>query len=230
MLSHRLRTHPVLAVVFIGLTGAWDAASAQPTPPPLPKHDVTVLGGWGAIHNLDERDYDAWDGVAVAAIEVGRYWTDHLKTEVQVQTTTEALIFENSRQPTVVPGVPNPVFRYAELRVKVSGAAAHVQYQFFRNQWIHPFLGIGVSVDGDRLRREYPEQAVPIGQFGTGPFVYLGREVTPARTEWTARPSLSGGLKMYVARRAFFRSDAAVTVATGSRRTFRWQLGAGVDF
>lgn len=219
----------IAAAVVVGLVGSFNA-DAQTAGPNLPRYDIGVLGGWGGLRSTSDRDYNPWDGVGVVALQIGRYWTDHIKTEVQIQTTSEAVVFENPRAPVVVPGVSTPVFRYSELQMRVRGAAALVHYQFFRNQWFHPFLGVGVSIDVDRLQRRFPEQVVPAGPNASLPWVTLAREVGPIRTETSVRPLLAGGFKVYVAHRAFLRSDASLGVSVHERGTLRWQFGGGFDF
>ena len=126
------------------------------------------------------------------------------------------------RSPTIrVPGIAVPVYRSFEQRAQVTSIAPAVHYQFFRNQWFHPLLGAGVSLDRDRVRRVYPEQPVPIGANGGAPWVQLPREEQPTRTTIVLRPLLLGGFKAYVASRAFLRSDVSATFAVRSRAVGR---------
>lgn len=217
----------VVAVTAL-LAAAGSAHGQDAAPPQLPKHDLAVLAGWGAVRHEDRRAYDSWDGVGVVALEVGRYWTDHLKTELQIQTTSEAVTFESEPEPVRYAGVSGPVYRYAERYARTSSLAAVVHYQFFRNAWFHPFLGVGASIDRDRIRRVRPEQVVPTGASGP-PWVVIARESEPARVEMLVRPVVAGGFKAYVASRAFVRSEASVGFARDGS-ILRWQFGAGFDF
>lgn len=205
------------------------SASAQAAPPKLPAFDAAVLGGWGAVRHEDRRAYDSWDGVGVVALEVGHYWSDHLKTELQLQTSSEAFSYEPEPEPVSYLGVPGPVYRFAERYTRTSSLAAVVHYQFFHNAWFHPFLGVGASIDRDRVSRVRPEQSVPFGSTAGPPWVVLPRQAEPARVATLVRPVVVGGIKAYVASRAFLRSDASLALARDSS-TLRWQFGAGFDF
>lgn len=213
--------------VFVPDTAAVAQSSQVPTIE-LPHYDVTVLGGWGAVREVDERSYASWDGVGVVALEIGRYWTDHVKSELQVQFTSEARSYGGYPERSIDPGATIPIFRYSERFTRVASVAMTAQYQFFRNQWFHPFLGAGVSLDRDRVRLVWPEQTVPVGS--NGPYRTLPREELPARIDATWRPIIMGGFKVYVAQRAFLRSDAGLALRQAGRSTFRWQFGAGFDF
>jgi hypothetical protein len=215
----------ILAIPFV----VPPSARAQAVPPKLPAFDAAVLAGWGALRGDEAATYDSWDGVSVVALAIGYYWTDNLKTELQLQTGTEASYYG---YPEVirVPGIAVPVYRSFEQRAHVTSIAPAVHYQFFRNQWFHPFLGAGVSLDRDRVRRVYPEQPVPTGANGGPPWAQLPREEQPTRTTIVPRPLLLGGFKAYVASRAFLRTDASATFVVRSRAMLRWQVGVGFDF
>ncbi len=79
---------------------------------------------------------DSWYSVAAIDATVGRYWTPHFKTEFDVGTAGEGRIY-------------GP-YREQNLRETTVGATA--LYQFFENQWVHPFIGGGVELAREHIR------------------------------------------------------------------------------
>src|SRR5262245_57349771 len=74
-----------VALLICCVTPVWVAA--QPALPVLPRNDATLTIGWaGSEYELSR--YDRWHGSLLVAGGVGRYWTDHLKTELEVGWST----------------------------------------------------------------------------------------------------------------------------------------------
>jgi hypothetical protein len=219
----------LFAVVFL-LAGAREAAAQSPIV--LPAWDSSVVTGLfvGIPKDVSEREtYDHTYQVATVAMTAGRYVTPHLKLEGELTFSQEG---ERYVQRFVqVPGLgPYPVS--AEQMVRTNSVSGAVVWQFFENQWAHPFVFAGGALDFDRERlHTYPQVSY------RGDPRIPGNEIVVAtdRTEdlgTTARLRglLGVGTKVYVGSRAFLRLDTRVgfTGDSGGHVTFR--IGAGFDF
>ena len=109
-----------------------------------------------------------------------------------------------------------------------SSAAAALAYQFFENQWVHPFLGAGIEAirEVDRLEVQLLQPGVP-----QPPGVPLPPVLIPeTQIRYTVRPFVTGGVKWYVSERAFIRSDILTTLSSDGAESVVWRAGVGVDF
>jgi opacity protein-like surface antigen len=211
----------LLSVLICGVTPAW--AAAQTAPATLPGNDTIISLGWaGADHDI--HDQRRWHGSLLVGLSGGHYWTDHLKTEVEASWNSprEREIYETiERQGGYTYALSD--YRGYDIRVGV------VQlYQFGRNEWVHPYLGVGADV----VRREASVERLPQSRT-----VFLqNRNIPvniPAASERTttvfAHAVFKTGLKMYVSEKAFFNTE----VKFGVRRDVDhlvWKIGMGVDF
>ena len=57
-----------------------------------------------------------------------------------------------SQRFTTVPGSPTQYPYSAQEFVRVRQGSARVRWQFLENQWIHPYLSAGVSIEEERTR------------------------------------------------------------------------------
>jgi hypothetical protein len=176
----------------------------------------------------DDRQYDRWYNTGTLAITAGHYLNPHLKIEAE-----GAFAGEGQRYVTRVvqiPGTgPYPVSTNEHVRINsVSGALV---WQFFDNQWVHPFVSAGVSLDFDRERRH----TWPQSYFRGDPRI-PGNEI-PIAVESTqdlgttrrARGMVGTGVKVYMTPRAFFRADTRIAVGRRSGHV-ALRVGFGVDF
>jgi len=163
-------------------------------------------------NRADLESYDTWYSVASVGGNVGRYWTPHFKTEFEAGTSGEGHIW-------------GP-YREQKLRETTIGATA--LYQFFDNQWVHPFAGAGVELVHERaIASAFPPPTLrvlsPIG--GGVPTLAAFDEVS-----YTVRPVLTGGFKFYVSPHAFVRTDVRTAVSAERPLAVQWRGGIGFDF
>jgi hypothetical protein len=187
-------------------------------PPDPARWDISAGAGTFSGRRTGINDWDTWYTTGAARIDVGFYWTPHLRTEATVLRSGEGHLF--SQTPVVVPGQAFPSFQYATHRMQTTQVSAAVTYQFLENAWVHPFLSAGtlLSVDRDRV------EAAP-----TRP----GPAALPVLTETqtsAVHPFIAAGAKFYVSPRAFIRSDLRVSLGTGGRSQVSVGAGIGVDF
>src|SRR5215510_3058199 len=128
-------------------------ARAQPVVTPKRSvADVSGTIGWFNLRDADpERRFDDWaNRMADLSAGAGWYWTDNLKTQVDFGVTNKTdrysyeELFINGHQ------------TYAPFETTLSSRhlAIAQDYQFFRNQWLHPRVGAGVDVAWERTLTE----------------------------------------------------------------------------
>jgi opacity protein-like surface antigen len=220
---NRLQACTVLAL----LTAAPGPLFAQDPPPRLMRGDVSGTIGWVNSNKGDASydHYNDWRSQAAFSLGAGWYWTDHHQTRVEVSGTTETTFY--SAVPVSFVGGQTfiPVQRSFESR-RVS-LTQH--YQFRRNEWVHPFVGVGVDV----VREQVTRRDEPV--FGYDPITRQSRLIRDAvqhgtQDENSARGVLTAGVKAYMSRKVFAVTDLRVSI--GSRRTedVQWRFGLGADF
>ena len=212
----------LLAVLICGATPAW--AAAQTASATLPANDTIIAIGWaGAEHQIyDQRQ---WHGSLLVGLSGGHYWTDHLKTEVDTSwnSSRRHQIYENIERQG---GYTYALSDYTSHDIR----AGIVQlYQFGRNDWVHPYVGLGA----DLVRRD---ASIDRLQQSRTIFIAPNRNVPveiPAESERKttvfAHAVLKTGLKMYVSDKAFFNTELKFGVRHDVDHVV-WKLGMGVDF
>jgi len=113
-----------------------------------------------ALQHRNKTDFggsDRWYSVAAIDGSVGHYWTPHIKLELDVGTTGQGEIA--GAEPAAASGLPFPFSRYREHKLRETTIGGTAMYQFFENQWVHPFVGAESSwcTNGTWLIR-FPQQ------------------------------------------------------------------------
>jgi hypothetical protein len=215
-------------VLFVAGTLAAVPSTGLCQAAPIARADFTAATGSFSSNRGELVDnYERWPHTAFGSLAAGLYWTDHLKSEVEVARTGTAELygFEYLGLPEA-PGFGVPVERRFDS-VKVSAAQL---VQFGRNARFHPFIGAGIDVDRERAVYERRGQNQLI--YGAGGRVERAISVPPqstSRTTTHVRGFGTGGFKGYFSERGFFRTELKVQV--GSRlEQVMWKMGLGVDF
>jgi hypothetical protein len=207
-------------VVSLALGGPAQAqTSALQAALDQPKWDA--VGGFSL---LSARDADVGDdgtgsvGTFQGRLDVGRYWTPHLKFGIhaasgpRLRTAALDYVDANGRL------FPTVVVTHARLITLSPG----VTYQFGDNAFLHPYVTGGLQIDLLQLHRERDPGAVraPV------PVPRIDVRETAVHT----RPFAAAGFKAYFNRRVFVRPEATAGFGAGGVRNFTLHLGAGVDF
>jgi len=229
-------TTPLLTILaaFVTVTLCPAAVSAQTTavdPTRTSPWDSTVVVGMLSSHpgRRDGSSFgDDWFNAAQFAVILGRHFTQHLKTELEFSTSAEGHRFV--QQIVSVPALPYPVPLGSDEYSRLSELGASFTYQFFENQWVHPFVQVGAAADFDRARvHTWPQTYFESGRPPGNQVVLATDHSTDPRTTVTARAILTAGAKLYVNRRMFVRTDARVGAGPrGQHLLFR--IGTGWDF
>jgi len=210
-------------LLFTIAPSAW----AQPARPdgPTSRADIGGSIGWFNADKGELVEYDSWYNRSVfGGVSLGWYWTDNLKTELEVGVSSraerEVYVYrvEAGRQTSF-----ESTFHFGTRRIAVGQ-----QYQFFRNAWFHPYLAAGVDVTWESIEHEDG----PVNVYDAAARTVV--ETRPARiypreTPQHTRPFAGFGFKSYMTPRSFFRSDLKLVFRDGVDEMLL-RLGFGVDF
>lgn len=194
--------------------------------------DVTVAAGVLAGRpDLPDTDRyrDTWYDTGQAGLIVGRHLSTNLKVELELSTAAEGRQYVERY--VTVPGVTHPVPYGTERFTTQRQLSGSLVWQFFENQWVHPFVQAGVSADVERVRSHTPAQSFYVGDPrlpGSRVVVTEERHEGPDTTT-TAGLVLGSGAKLYATPHVFIRTDGRVT-ANGRGHHVAVRLGLGVDF
>jgi hypothetical protein len=214
-----VRAHTIL------LIGLLSAAAVPAGAQPLARGDVTGTLGWFNANKSEFDSYNDWyNRSAHVGALVGWYWSDHLKTELELGATSRTNLYTS--RPLVIDGQPNYIS--SEHRFSTRRLGIGQQYQFFRNAWAHPHVAAGVDLTWETADR----RDQPVVQYD--PVSRQTRVLQPAQTiapstELHVRPFAEVGTKLYMSRRAFFRTDLRLTFRSRVDEVLM-RFGFGVDF
>ena len=213
------------AAIFFSHSAIAQTITLAPSDPKV--WDTTVTIGWlGGNKQALAGPWNDWYDTFATSLDVGRYWTSHLKTEVGATFTTTGDVY--SQDQFSVPGQPSPIFFSREHRFRLTAVNLSGAYQALENSWVHPYIGGGVQLAWERHEVEAPFQTA-FGRDGRGPFV-VPLVPEPRRTTFDPRPFLSGGAKFYLTEHGFVRTDlSAAFDGSGATRVW-WRIGGGIDF
>jgi opacity protein-like surface antigen len=214
------------AAAILFLTGEMASVRAQePNGHKLVRGDVTGSVGWLHVNKEELGTYDDWHSRALfGSVGVGIYWTDHVKTELQVGANDRFTVYAPAR--FEIAGQPfgsSSEYEFAARRLSLTG-----QYQFGRNQWFHPFLGAGIEVLAERTSRR--DAAVySFDQVTRQSRIVRDAVAHPDRTDVRTLALVTTGFKAYVHPRAFFLTDGRVSFDSRINEVLL-RFGLGIDF
>jgi hypothetical protein len=193
-------------------------ARAQTAAAALPRVDVAAATGWFAADRSIQGDdcCSSWSSSLFRGVSGGFYWTEHLKTEVELAAPgpTEGYTVRSER-------LAGNLFRYfsEEHRISANRVSLSQAYQFGHNSSFHPFVRAGVDFDHERDEIE--------GHVSTGSTF---EEQHSVATRTRARPFGGVGFKAYFNERAFFRGEARFSPGSEGLDQMAWTAGVGIDF
>jgi hypothetical protein len=218
----------IASVLFLFFAAADVAAQS---PPNLPKWDTAAVTGVFDGHPSEPPEsgsFDRWYHTGTVGLAAGRYLTSMLKLEGEVTFSGEGSRY--TLRLVDVPGIGQRPFS-AEQLIHSNGISSALVWQFFENQWVHPFLMAGASLDFNRETVHIWQQTFYRGD----PRVPGNEVIVPDRVEHAAttravRGLVGGGAKLYVTPRAFFRTDTRIGIGSHSSGHVSFRLGFGTDF
>jgi len=207
-----------------------DAHAQQSNHLKLPAAARWDVSGQLSMLNRNKSDLSQWDHwYSVAAVNGtgGHYWTPHFKSEFEIGMGGEGTI--DAEEETAVPGQSFPYLRYRDHKLREMTVGATAFYQFFENQWVHPFVGGGAEL----VRERHFADGMPAAsvRFSTAvPNLVLPAVPAIDTISYSVRPVLTGGFKFYVSPRAFVRTDVRTALSTDRPVAWEWRGGIGFDF
>lgn len=183
---------------------------------------VGTLGWLNARQAVPEGygDDDDWYNRSLyGGASFGWYWTDHWKSEIDGGATTRAEL--RGGQTTFVGGRQDSI--YSTYGFSTSRIALGQQYQFFRNVWVHPFIGGGIDFTWESI-----DQFDQV--FSSFPTPATVRIDHPDRSEFHTRPFATVGLKAYMTPHGFFRTDVKFVADSHGLDEVTLRFGFGIDF
>jgi hypothetical protein len=203
----------------------WPVASeAQPA------WDVSAFAGvfaGGVPSERDEPYADDWFHTGQAGGVVGRHITRHLKVELEAAGTGGGAQFV--QQFVTVPGLSFPYPVGSEVTTSVRSIVGAVTWQFFDNEWVHPFVTTGVAVDFERRSIHVWEQRYYPGDPRAGSVLIAAERRDGSHTTRVLRGLFGGGVKLYVHEKAFIRADGRLSLGANPAN-IALRIGAGLDF
>lgn len=229
MKTTTIRAAAVMAAALLLAT----AAAAQETPiislapSDPPRWDLAGHVAWfgsprSRVGSQGSRRYE----VAAGGVTVGRYWTPHLKTEIQGTVARQGRIY--SAEQVAVPGQSFPSYVPSEHVFQATTVHAGVAYQWFENQWFHPFAGGGLDVVRERRRTDLLQRFISSREFPT-PQAIPGSRGTE-QVNYAARPFVDAGFKLFVSDHAFIRSELTMSISGRGLAQTAWSSGVGIEF
>jgi hypothetical protein len=207
------------------------ARDDQPSAPPnMPRWDVDASIGLLTTSDLGGDRFNGFEladgdhrAMPAYVFGVGRFWTQHVKSDVGVTLTPEQYSYEVVRTTSLAltPGGYDYTNRLSRLTT-LSGA---VTYQFFENTFVHPYVSGGVNLGwvGEHRFRDELTTTDKRRQYAIA-------RVDEHDTSLLIRPIVVTGCKSYFNERTFLRTEALVAFGPGGVAQATFRIGAGVDF
>ena len=224
-----MRTYLWAAAASLLVAGSAAAQPAGAPAAPVQRGDFHAVIGWQNLRQERGRDtldsYNNWaNGILYGGAGVGWYWTEHVKTQVDLGAGTTGRHYHFST--VIING--QQTGESARVSVRQQSLAIAQQYQFFRNQWFHPHVAAGVEIARERRTEEFQ----PVFVFD--PVTHISGTLRPARFvgpthRMIARPFGEVGFKAYMTRRSFFTTDMRLMARSGIDEVLL-RIGFGVDF
>jgi hypothetical protein len=213
-----MRGLTLVAALAAALATPAAAAAQQPA---LPKWDAGASFGllFGDGWHPGADDYG--EPHAAYHLELGRFWTTHLKSDAAVILTHRSSDYDYT---TLVPGVLGAysLTEHERTLTALSGAAT---YQFFENAMMHPFVSAGVQVGIANDHAKRTPQTYTVNRV-----TYTVPAVDSRETKALMRPFVAVGAKSYFNERTFIKSELSVAVNGDGVSHSVLRLGFGVDF
>jgi hypothetical protein len=223
-----LRLFPLLLVPIISFPGVAIAQATSSAPVAAAREapfDAAGYVAWfranrGGIGGQTFRD---WFTTPRLSLGIGRYWTEHLKTEAEFAITGHGNLvsFEELESE---PRVSRYLYRDHTYQIRTLSLVQ--AWQFRHNAWVHPFLGAGIDVDWERRT---VETSLQVSDNRSEPAFTAEALPRETRTEVIPRAVAVAGLKAYLTRSAFFRTDVRASFRESVDQV-AWRFGIGLDF
>ncbi len=223
--------------VFVGLFGFAALAEAQDATASSSIQKLNNKTGWDVAATAgllssnpapSEHPYaDEWYFAGRYAVSIGRYWSPHLKTEIELVNATEGERY--IERVANLPGVPHSYVYTAREHHTLRQVSGRTVWQFFENAWAHPYVFAGLVYDADRVETFVPSQWLYQPRTPDAPLIPSPPQAPDAVTVHRLGATAGLGAKLYASPRVFVTTAVVVSYARPSTTTSIIG-GFGVDF
>ena len=218
----RRRVIPLTAAVTLiaATAGAQTAAST----PEIPDWDVTFSLGVLSSSPKDEgqtRGGTVWHGEAL--LDLGHYWTQHLKTEAGISFLNQREDYDFDAFP--VAGLPDRGYSVVQQSIRLALITPALTYQFGENEFAHPYVSGGARIELlDIHSRRYAQT------FTQNRTMYSVPALDRTDSIVVVRPVVAAGFKSYFNERTFIRTEVQASIGADHRVHPAARVGFGLDF
>lgn len=223
-----------IIVVFLRLAGlaeAQDAAEASSIDALSneARWDVSATAGLLSSNPAPSKHPYAneWYFAGRYAVSIGRYWSPHLKTEIELVNTSEGERY--IERVANLPGVPHSYVYTARERHTLRQVSGRTVWQFFENAWVHPYVFAGLVYDADHVATFVPPQWLYQPRTPDASLIQSPPQTLDAMTVHRFGATAGVGAKLYASPRVFVNTAVVVSYARPSTTTSIIG-GFGVDF
>lgn len=169
--------------------------------------------------------YEHWTPAFTGTLEVGRYWTSHLKTELGVVFLPS---HQGGGQESVIVPTGQSGTAYITSRVRQTQFTVAATHQFGENAFVHPYVSVGARVGLlDINQSRWPRADV----FADGRYVsYVIPAIDRHFTDVRVRPYAALGSKSYFSERIFVRPEVMLAFGNRGLGQYALRVAFGVDF
>ena len=169
--------------------------------------------------------YEQWTPAFTGTLDVGRYWTSHLKTELGVVFLPSQ---QGGGQESVIVPTGQSGTAYITSRVRQTQFTFAATHQFGENAYVHPYVSVGARVGLlDITQSRWPRADVfADGRFVSYAIPALDRHFTDIRV----RPYAALGSKSYFSERIFVRPEVMLAFGNRGLGQYALRVAFGVDF
>ena len=213
---------PLTAVIT--LIAAVAPAQTAGSPPEMSDWDVTFSLGVLSSSPKDEAQNHggtAWHSEVL--LDVGHYWTQHVKTEAGISFLNQRDDYEFESFP--VPGLPGGGYSVIQKSIRMALVTPALTYQFGENELAHPYVSVGARVEFLEIHSARDAQIITQNRI-TYPVPGLDRRDSVV----LVRPIVAAGFKSYFNERTFIRTELQTSVGADLRAHPAARVGFGFDF
>ena len=211
-----------------------DTALCQGSSSPLARADIAASIGSFSAKRADASEYNQWTHSLVGSVGGGYYWSDHLKTEIDVAVGRPggSLRLRAGRR------CRNRHSRafFWNTPIKASPSRSDSRTSSVETRSFIPSSARALTSSAGVTRPSVQRSRSPIytrNPLNPQIISVTGQISIPAltRTETTVTvsPYAAAGFKAYFTERGFFRTDLKVSLRSGVDRV-TWRAGFGADF
>jgi hypothetical protein len=187
--------------------------------------DAAGYAAWFRVNRggIGGETFRDWFTTPRVSLGIGHYWTEHLKTEAEFAITGQGNLvsFEELESE---PGISRYLYRDHTYSVSTTVAGAGLAVP---TQRLGPSVSrAGIDIDWERRT---VETSLQVSDNRTEPVFTVVTLPRETRTEVVPRAVAVAGLKAYLTRNAFFRTDVRASFRESVDQV-AWRFGIGLDF